>query len=305
MITKLSQLIELAQKTPVKKLSIACPYDEHTLKAAVKAYEYGLVNCVLVGDESLIRQTACQCNINIDKFSIINIKDENEAVNEAVRMVSDKESDMVMKGLISSEKYLKSVFRRNKGLLGDSVQITHTAVLENKSLDRLIFFGDAAILPQPDLKQKLIILNALSRTAQLFGVEKPKVAMIAASEFISPAIAAGVDAAVISKMSQRNQLGNVSVEGPLSIELALDKESVKIKGVTGDVPGNADCLVFPEIEAGNAFYKTNTKLAGAQIAGCLDGTQAPVVMTSRADSVESKIYSIAFAKIKGFGLPHY
>ncbi|MCR4559618.1 MAG: phosphate butyryltransferase [Bacteroidales bacterium] len=298
MVTKLSQLLPLAQDAGEKKLSVACPYDSHTLRAVEKARSESLIEVALIGQRSKIERNAFQCGISLDNYEIIDSLDDDNALEAAVRKVSSGRADILMKGLISSERYLKAVLNRNSGLLTLDSTISHIGIIENKNLDRLLIFGDAAVLPEPDFKQKLRILNSLVKMAERLYIDNPKVALIAATELVSMAIKAGHDAAIISKMSERGQLGCI-VDGPLGLDVAINKEAAEIKEVRSVIQGDADCLIFPNIEAGNAFYKANTKIADSNVASILAGVKCPVILTSRADSIESKYYSILLALATG------
>jgi phosphate butyryltransferase len=298
MVTKLSQLLPLAQDAGEKKLSVACPYDSHTLRAVEKARSESLIEVALIGQRSKIERNAFQCGISLDNYEIIDSIDDDNALEAAVRKVSSSRADILMKGLISSERYLKAVLNRNSGLLTLDSTISHIGIIENKNLDRLLIFGDAAVLPEPDFKQKLRILNSLVKMAERLYIDNPKVALIAATELVSMAIKAGHDAAIISKMSERGQLGCI-VDGPLGLDVAINKEAAEIKEVRSVIQGDADCLIFPNIEAGNAFYKANTKIADSNVASILAGVKCPVILTSRADSIESKYYSILLALATG------
>jgi phosphate butyryltransferase len=298
MVTKLSQLLPLAQDAGEKKLSVACPYDSHTLRAVEKARSESLIEVALIGQRSKIERNAFQCGISLDNYEIIDSIDDDNALEAAVRKVSSGRADILMKGLISSERYLKAVLNRNSGLLTLDSTISHIGIIENKNLDRLLIFGDAAVLPEPDFKQKLRILNSLVKMAERLYIDNPKVALIAATELVSMAIKAGHDAAIISKMSERGQLGCI-VDGPLGLDVAINKEAAEIKEVRSVIQGDADCLIFPNIEAGNAFYKANTKIADSNVASILAGVKCPVILTSRADSIESKYYSILLALATG------
>jgi len=298
MVTKLSQLLPLAQDAGEKKLSVACPYDSHTLRAVEKARSESLIEVALIGQRSKIERNAFQCGISLDNYEIIDSHDDDNALEAAVRKVSSGRADILMKGLISSERYLKAVLHRNSGLLTLDSTISHIGIIENKNLDRLLIFGDAAVLPEPDFKQKLRILNSLVKMAERLYIDNPKVALIAATELVSMAIKAGHDAAIISKMSERGQLGCI-VDGPLGLDVAINKEAAEIKEVRSVIKGDADCLIFPNIEAGNAFYKANTKIANSNVASILAGVKCPVILTSRADSIESKYYSILLALATG------
>ncbi len=298
MTTKLEDLVGQAAKVGRKKLSVACPYDSHTIIAVERARSQGLVDVVFVGELGRVKDAAAKAGINLANYELCDIPYDDAALQTACRKVSVGEADILMKGLVSSENYLKAVLNRNTGLLTLGSTINHVAVMQNPNLDRLIIFGDSAVMPSPDFKQKLQILNALTSMARILGNDNPKVAFVAATELISTAITAGQDAAIISKMSERGQL-NCIVDGPLGLDVAINREAADIKNVRGTIHGDADCLVFPEIEAGNAFYKANTKLANSTIAAVLAGVKSPVVMTSRADSIDSKYYSILLALVAG------
>lgn len=298
LITKLEQIAAEASWMDKQKLSVACPYDTHTLTAVEMVRQQGLVDAVFTGDIDKIRKAADKAEINLSNYDLCDMQNDEAALQTACRKVSVGEADILMKGLISSEKYLKAVLSRSSGLITLGSTISHVGVLENPNIQRLLIFGDSAVLPYPDLKQKLNILNSLVSMSRKLGNENPKVALVAATELISNAITAGQDAAIISKMSERGQLDCIA-DGPLGLDVAIDPEAADIKNVRGAIHGDADCLIFPDIEAGNSFYKANTKIARSTIASVLSGAKAPVVMTSRADSVESKYYSILLAILVG------
>jgi phosphate butyryltransferase len=170
--------------------------------------------------------------------------------------------------------------------------------LESPAYHKLLIFGDVAILPLPDLSEKIAITNYLIKTAHSLGIKIPKVAVLAASEQISLKMQATLDAAILSKMGDRGQFENAFIDGPLALDVAIDLESAQIKKLSGSVAGDADCLVFPNIESGNVFYKTNTKLAAGLIGAIVLGASVPAVLSSRGDSVQTKLYSIALAAMQ-------
>ena len=175
--------------------------------------------------------------------------------------------------------------------------LSHVSVIEHARYHKLIVCGDVAVLPYPELKEKIAITNYVIGVAQALGIAKPKVALIAASEQVLPKVQATLDAAVISKMAERGQIKGAFVDGPMALDVAVDPESAATKGITGDVAGDADCLVFPNIDAGNVFYKTSSKLAGCELAAMVAGAQAPCILSSRGDSVLTKLYSITLAAL--------
>ena len=279
-----------------KKMVAAWGVDDHTISAASQAIDLGLVDVILVGDQAIIEQVCRQENIDIAKFTIIHNPVELKAVAQAVQMVKDGEGDFLMKGLCSTDKFLRAILNKETGLLPPKGVLTHCAVFEIPQYGKLLFVGDVAVIPAPDLKQKQVIMECLVRTAKSVGVQTPKVAIIAATEQVLPSQPATMEAAQLAKMADRGQIKGCIADGPLALDVALDKESAQIKGLISPVAGEADCLLFPNIESGNVFYKANSKLVpGVRQAGILVGAKVPCVLSSRADSTDTKLNSIAVA----------
>jgi len=297
MITKLEQIVAKVKDAPNKRIVAAYANDAHTIEALCEAYKLDLADATLVGCEQTIRKVAAEHNFDISNFIIFNEPIDSKAAAKAVELVAKGEGDILMKGLVSTDKYMKAILNKDAGLMSDKATLTHVTVIENPNYHKLLVVGDVAILPAPDLKQKIAITEYLIKTAKKLGIEKPKVAIIGAAENVSLAMPASIDAAILSKMSDRGQISGAFIEGPLSIDLAIDMESVQIKGMKNEVAGDADCLLFPNIEAGNVFYKTNTKLANAELAALVMGAKVPCVLSSRGDSAKTKMYSIALAAL--------
>ena len=285
------------QGRDIKKMMVAAwGVDEHTISAASQAVDLGLVNVTLVGDESMILEVCQHEGINSSKFNIVHNPVELQAVAQAVQMVREGQGDFLMKGLCSTDKFLRAVLNKETGLLPPKGVLTHCAVFEIPGYDRLLFVGDVAVIPAPDLKQKQVIMECLVKTARSVGVQTPKVAVIAATEQVLPSQPATIEAALLAKMADRGQIKGCIADGPLALDVALDYESAQIKGLQSPVAGYADCLLFPNIESGNVFYKANSKLVpGVRQAGMLVGAKVPCVLSSRADSTDTKLNSIAVA----------
>ena len=297
-IKKLDQIIELVKTKPQKRLIAAYANDAHTIEAVHNAVKMGVVKATLVGDEATIKQVCADNNIDVNDFTIIQEADENKAAAKACEMINNGEGDILMKGLLSTDKYLRAILNKERGLMpGPKAVLSHVTVIETPRYHKLIICGDVAIIPAPDLNQKIAITNYLVNTARALQIEKPKVAVLAATEQVLPAMPACVDACIISKMAERGQIKNAVVDGPLGVDLAIDMECVQIKKVKSEVAGDADCLVFPNIETGNVFYKCNTKLAGAELGAMVVGAKVPCVLSSRGDSTHTKLYSIALAAL--------
>ena len=270
--------------------------DSHTIAAASKAIDLGLADVILVGDENLITKACAEEGVDMQKFTIVHNPNELQAVAQAVQMIREGQGDFLMKGLCSTDKFLRAILNKETGLLPPKGTLTHCTTLEIPSYHKLLFVGDVAVIPAPDIKQKQIIMECLVKTAKAVGVETPKVALIAATEQVLASQPATIDAALLAKMAERGQIKGCVADGPLALDVAIDQESVEIKGLVSPVAGDADCLLFPNIESGNVFYKANSKLVqGVRQAGILVGAKVPCVLSSRADSIDTKLNSIAIA----------
>jgi phosphotransacetylase len=296
-ITKLEQIVEAVKSRPRKRLVAAWANDSHTVAAVGEAVGLGLVEATLVGDEPTIRAVCQAEKLDPARFAIVQESSDVKAAARAVAMVNAGEAQILMKGLVSSDKYMRAILDKEKGLMGPGAILSHVTVIEVASYPKLIICGDVAVLPAPELKEKIAMTQYYIAVAQALGIEKPKVALIAATEQMSYKMPACVDAAIISKMADRGGIKGALVDGPLALDVAVDPEAVEIKGLKSPVAGDADVLVFPSIEAGNVFYKTCTKLAGAELAGLVVGARVPCVLTSRGDTAKSKLYSIGLAAL--------
>lgn len=294
-ITKLDQVIELVKSKPRKRLIAAYANDSHTIEAVNNAVDMGIVDATLVGDEQVIASVCKELNIDIAKFTIVHEPVDVKAAAKACEIINNGAGDILMKGLLPTDKYMRAILNKEKGLCPPNAVLTHVAVIENPAYHKLLVVSDCAIILAPDLKQKQMILKTLVSTAKAIGIEKPKVALIAATEQMSAGMQACVDAAIITKMADRGQLGGGEVEGPLSIDIALDKETAEIKKMKSPVAGDADCLLFPNIESANVFYKCCTKFNKAEIGAFVAGAKVPCVLSSRGDTSLTKLYSIAIA----------
>ena len=297
MITKFADVFaELKEKGVCKRMVAAWAVDEHTIEACAKATQLGFVKATLVGDEALIAKTCQQLGIDRGMFEIVNEPVELKAVAKAVQLVHDGQGDVLMKGLCSTDKFLRAILNKETGLLPPKGLLSHVGVIENPNYHKLIFLTDMAVIPAPDFRQKVKLAGFITSVAHSFGIAKPKIAFIAASEQMLDGMPACVEGAMLAKMCDRGQIKGCIGDGPLALDVAVDPESVQIKKLVSPVAGDADCLLFPNIESANVFWKTNSKLAvGVRQAGMLVGTSAPCVLASRADSVDTKLNSIAEA----------
>lgn len=296
MIRNFNELLKKASEQPIKKVAVAVAEDKPVLEAVKDAKEKGIANAVLVGNVDKIKAIAEEINMDLSKFELVDVKDMKKAALKAVELVSTGKADMVMKGLVDTANFLRAVLNKEVGLRTGKL-MSHVAVFEIPKFDRLIFLTDVAFNMYPELKDKVdIITNAVS-VAHAIGIEMPKVAPICAVEVINPAMQPTLDAAALSKMSDRGQIKGCIVDGPLALDNALSEQAAAHKKVTGPVAGKADILLLPNIDSGNIMYKTLTYASDSKNGGILVGTAAPVVLTSRNDSHETKMNSIAMAAL--------
>ena len=287
-----TEILDEAKKCPRKKVAIAVAQDGSVLEAARECQCSGIADAVLVGDTIEMTRIAIERKVDINKFELIHEPDAEEAVRRAVLMVHAGKADMLMKGAVQSPVVLKAVLDKNIGLRTGSV-LTHVAVFESPGYDRLMLMTDAGMNIMPTFDQKVDMVKHAVHVAKALKIEQPKVAVIAGVELVNPDMPSTVDAALLSKMAERGQIGDCIIDGPLALDLALSKESARAKGVTSPVAGQADILVLANIDAANVLYKALVFLGGAKITGLVMGAQAPVILTSRADSHEAKLVSVA------------
>lgn len=297
MITKLEQLVQAVQNRGKRRIAVAYAEDIHTLQAVNAAVKLGIVDAILIGNRKNITEVALSEGIDLSNFIIQEEATDVACVNRAVKMINAGEADIMMKGLVSTDKYMRGILAKDGGLVPPKATLSHVTVLELPMYHKLLIITDVAVLPAPDLNQKIALTKNVIACAKVLGNSMPKVAIITPTEQMLPGIQSCIDAAIIAKMADRGQITGAIVDGPLALDVAIDPETVRIKKLNSPVGGDADCLVFPNLEAANVFFKTSTKFCGAKLAAMVVGAKVPCVLTSRGDSEESKLYSIALASL--------
>jgi phosphate butyryltransferase len=276
-------------------VAVAVAQDYAVLDAVARAHREDVADAVLVGDELAIREAAGRVGASLDGVTIVDESDADVAAKKAVALVSRGDCHIVMKGKIHTDDFLRAVLDKEAGLRGKRL-LSHTFILEvDRPARHLLFVTDGAMNIAPDFEQKAQIATNAIALARLFGIDQPKVAALAGVELVNPKMPATQDAAVLALMSMRGQFEHGIVEGPLALDLAVSEEAARIKGVKNPVAGHADILLVPTLESGNILVKAFSHLAGGRTAGLVLGAKAPVVLTSRSDSAESKFLSIACA----------
>ena len=296
MINSFDEIIAKVKSKSLRKLSVAVAQDEPVLQAVKEAKENGIVDAILVGDKDEIEKVADTINMDLSGFEIADIKDVHEAPLKAVEIVSSGKADMLMKGLVDTKTFLKSVLNKEVGLRTGNL-MSHVAIFETEKFDRLLFLTDVAFNVFPTLEDKVKIINNAAKVAHAVGIEEPKVAAVCAVEVVNKNMPNTVEANALAEMYKEGKFEGCIVDGPFALDNAISEEAAHHKGVTGPVAGKADILLLPNIEAGNIMYKTLTYTTDSKNGCILVGTSAPVVLTSRADSSETKMYSIALASL--------
>lgn len=292
------EIVSKVKECGMKTIAVAAAEDEAVLEAVREAKKRGIADAVLVGDESKIRKIAAGIDMDLSEFKIIDEPDMVQASLKAVKLAHDGEVDMYMKGIIDTKNFLKSVLDKEVGLRTGGA-LSHVAVFEIPGIDRLLFLTDVAFMTYPTLEDKVNIINNTLPVCKACGVEVPKVAPLAAVEVVNPKMPVTVEAAELTKMCEEGKITGCIVDGPLSLDLATDPEAAKHKGATDrKIQGDADVLLFPDIHAGNQVYKAVVHMVPNVKNGCiLTGTKVPVILTSRSDTFETKVNSIALAAV--------
>ena len=281
MIQHLTEIVEEARKRGKKRLAVAYGQDSHTLEAVYNAYKEGLVEPTLYGDKTVIEQVCAENGIDIAAFNIVDEKVDTKCVQQAVAAVVAGNADVLMKGLVSTDKYMRGILNKEAGLFPPKGVLSHVSIVEMPCYHKLLVISDVAVIPLPDFKQKQKQIGYLC---------------LAPSEQVHPNVVSSTEGALLAKMADRGQLGDVIVDGPLSLDVALYKEVAEHKKVKGSsVAGDPDCLLFPNLESANVFFKSTTHLCGGELAAMVMGTKVPCVLTSRGDTSRTKLFSIALA----------
>ena len=277
-----------------KRIAVVCANDPNTEYAIARALEEGIAEFLMIGDSAILKKYP-----TLKRYpgyvKAVHVDDLDEAARLAVRMVRQGEADILMKGIINTDNLLHAILDKEHGLLPRGKVLTHLAVMQIPAYHKLLFFSDAAVIPRPTLQQRIEMIGYAIRTCRSFGIRQPRVALIHCTEKVSAKFPHSLDYVNIVELAEAGEFGDVIIDGPLDVKTACEKTSGDIKGIASPIDGEADVLIFPNIESGNAFYKAMTLFAGADMAGLLQGPACPVVLSSRSDSGLSKYYSMAMA----------
>lgn len=295
MYKKLSDLKQLIKKgTPIKRLVLTVSDDPHSLGAVMSAQEDGFIEALLVGDQTSIEKVAYEHEISLKGAQIIHEPDKFKCIRLAVGLVHNRQADILMKGNVKTPDLLRGVLNKDWGLRSGKL-LSHFALFEVETYHKLIAITDVAMNIAPNLNDKIGILeNSISYLHKL-GIANPKIAVLGAIEIVDQKMSSTLDAALLSKMNQRDQITGCIIDGPLAFDNAVSSNSAKMKGIKSEVAGDCDLLLVPDIEVGNVLYKSMVFFSNAKVASVVLGASAPIVLTSRSDSKEAKYNSILLA----------
>lgn len=294
-LERLADLFEYTKSLRKRTLVAVNAVDLHSLEAISEAIKLGIVSGVVTGNrDEIIRQCKAH-HIDPELFQIIHAETEEDASRLAVDQVKQIPGSILMKGLINSDIYMKAILNKKAGLLPPGNVLSHVSVIDNPNYHKLLIVSDVAIIPYPTIPQKIAMVHYLKKMAIDLGIVRPKIALITPTEQVLPSLVSCTDAVEVMKAAEDGRFEPAVVFGPMALDVAIDLESAQIKNITSEVAGDADCLLFPNIDAGNVFYKMNTKLCGADQAAVVMGANVPIVLSSRGDSIQTKLNSIALA----------
>ena len=297
MVKKLKEIFDILKGEEKLILSVAAAEDKEVLKAVKDAVEKQIIEPILVGDGDKIKLISEKINFDLTGIKILNSNNIEESAKIAVELVATKNADFVMKGILDTSILLKSVLNKEYGLRTESL-LSHVVAYQMENYHKLLLITDGGMNISPNYEQKEMILKNAIQAAKALGIDTIKVACLAAKEKVNPKMQATVDGHLLQEASINGKFGrNVIVEGPLSFDIALSKEASDMEGFKSEVSGDIDILLVPNIEVGNGIGKSFTYMANAKSAGVIMGAKAPIVLVSRSDSAESKLYSIAYGAL--------
>lgn len=296
MIQNFQDLIEASKKQRKKTIAVAAAEDEAVMSAVQLAVNEGIIEPILVGNKSKIEEYSKLLNFDVSKFQIIQENNPSESANIAVQLIKEQKAELLMKGFVSTAALLKAILDKEKGIKKSPV-LSHVALFESPNYHKIFGVTDAAMNIAPTLEEKVSLITNATEIFKKLGCSTPKVAVVCPVETVNSKIESTQHAAILTMMNRRGQIKGCLVDGPLALDNAVSKEAAQHKGIESDVAGDADLLLVHDIDSGNTLYKSLLFLGNAKTAAVVVGAKVPVVLTSRADTEESKLYSIALATL--------
>ena len=293
---KYERLLARCRELAPAPTAVAHPCDKSSLRGALEAAEKGIIQPILVGPRGKIEAVARESGLDIGAFEIVDAEHSHAAADRAVQLVHEGRAELLMKGSLHTDELMVAIVKSGTGLRTNR-RISHCFIMDVPSLDRAIFVTDAAINIFPTMEDKVHIIQNAIDLAHALGNEKPKVAILSAMETINPKLQSTIEAGALCKMADRGQITGGVLDGPLALDNAIDLDAARIKKIESPVAGQADILVVPDLEAGNMLAKSLSFMADADAAGIVLGARVPVILTSRADSILTRLASCAVAAL--------
>ena len=294
MIRTFDDIYRTVERLPKRTLSVAMAEDSNLLEAIKIVEEIGIAKALLVGNPEKIRETSREIDFSVKNDKIVPAESPEEAAAIAVELIQLQKADILMKGHISTSVLMKAVFNKEKGLRTGNV-LSHVAVAEVPTYPRLILLSDGGINITPDLESKKLILFNLIAVANSLGIESPHIAALCPIEKVNPKIQETIDAAELQEMTEKGEFGNIILEGPIAMDVALSAKAAELKGIKSRIAGKTDAFLVPNITSGNAVIKVLMFLANAKVGGLVIGAKVPIILLSRSDKSEDKLNSIALS----------
>ncbi|CAL8478488.1 MULTISPECIES: phosphate acetyltransferase [Caballeronia] len=293
---KYERLIEVCRTLPPLVVAVVHPCDRTSLESAVKAHEMGLISPLLVGPRERIREVAEECGLNIAGLPIVDAPHSHASAEKAVELVREAKAEALMKGSLHTDEVMAAVVKREGGLRTQR-RVSHCFIMDVPGHENVLIISDAAINIAPTLADKVDIVQNAIDLGHALRLEEVRVAILSAMETVNPKVPSTLEAAALCKMVDRHQITGALVDGPLALDNAIDLEAAKTKKIDSPVAGRANVLIVPDLEAGNMLAKSLSFLAGADAAGIVLGARVPIILTSRADSLQSRLASCAIASL--------
>lgn len=295
-ITNFAELIEAAQAVGPRRIAIAAAHDLEVLISAEESQELGIAAAYLVGDQPAIEHLAQEHNLDLSGMTIVHEPDTGRAAQRVVAMAREGQADVVIKGQLKTPQILGAALDHERGIRERKL-LTHVGLFEVPGFDRIIYISDSGVILSPTIEQKLVIIQNVVEVAHKFGLERPRVAILSATEAVNPEIPNSIEALALARMAEEGWVEGAIVDGPLTLDVAISSEAARIKGVGSPVAGNADILIVPGVVAGNTAAKAIQYLAGGRMAGLVVGAKVPIIINSRADTADTRLLSTAMAVV--------
>lgn len=295
-ITNFAELIEAARAAGPKRVAIAAPHSAEILASAEELRKLGIAVCHLVGDGPTIEALARQHGLDLGGMVIVHEPDPGRAAQRVVALAREGKADVVAKGQLKTPQILGAALDRERGIRQGNL-LTHVGLFEIPGFDRIIYLSDSGVILQPTLEQKVAIIRNAVGVAHTFGLERPKVAILAATEVVDPKVPTSIEALALARMAEQGWVEGAIVDGPLTLDVAVSPEAARIKGVESPVAGEADILIVPGVVAGNTAAKAIQYFAHGRMAGVVVGAKVPIIINSRADTADTRLLSTAMAVV--------